>query len=73
MTIYLAGDYTIDGTRITLRTEFGEYRYILPKGARRVVLQLGKQPKLMIGGFKSLTVSVVGPLEDLRTLADACA
>lgn len=59
-----------DGNRVTVRGERTLSTYTLPKGARRVTMaRLGKgQSQLVIGGFKSVTVTANGPSEHIERL-----
>lgn len=65
------GEVVVDGTRVTINSEKVSYSYKLPKGARRLTLYRGANPTLTIGGFKSITCKVIGPLDVLEGLREA--
>jgi hypothetical protein len=63
----------IDGNVIYQRGVTLETRYSLPKGSRRVTTErLGEgRARLILGGFKSTTFSVVGPYDAIIKLREA--
>jgi hypothetical protein len=63
----------IDGNVIWNRQTLSETRYSLPKGNRRVTTErLGNgQARLTLGGFKTVTFSVVGPRDAILQLRGA--
>lgn len=66
-------EYRIDENQITLRRDRVTTHYRLPRG--RPVISVHRfadnRGQLNIGGFSSLTVTVVGPLEIVNQLRDA--
>lgn len=67
-----ADDYTIDGNQLTMRRGRATTHYRLPR-ARPVIsvheYESGRG-QLNIGGFNSLAVTIVGPIQDIKTLRD---
>lgn len=59
-----------DGNVVNVRTATYLTRYSLPKGSRRIALERlhnGRQ-RLILGGFKSTTVTVCGPVATIEKL-----
>lgn len=72
MNIQLEGDYKISDNRVWLLHDGIEACYTLPSRRPRITLfHMGKRAQLTIGGFKTVTVSVTGPVEDVKKLRDA--
>lgn len=67
------GQWHIDENRVTVISETCTTVFTLPKGQRRIsLLRTGHgRGQLSIGGFKALTVTVVGPLAAVNRLRDA--
>lgn len=65
--------FWIDGHRVTVRTDDSVSTYTLPKGSRRVTtMRIGdERSQLILGGFKSVTVTVTGPSSTIRALREA--
>ncbi len=63
-------NHTISQNRVSVTTSLGETVWTLPKRATRVSVQSAGngRKRLVIGGFKSVTVTVVGPVESIDQL-----
>lgn len=68
-----AEGWTIQGNVVTIEGATSTSRYALPRGSRRIVTEtLGKgRTRLILGGFKSVTVSVCGPAAEIEALREA--
>lgn len=66
-------DYTVDENRITVTRGKTTSHYTLPRRRPRITVhEFDKgRGQLLVGGFSSIAVSVVGPLEVVRRLRDA--
>lgn len=71
-TEYAAG-WWIDDNTVTVRTEHSLSVYRLPKGRARVTVTRlgGDKSQLIIGGFTTITVSVIGPFDAINRLRKA--
>lgn len=73
MNINLEDNYTVAGNRVTVEGETLSTTYTLPKGARRITVERlahGKR-RLILGGFKTVTVTVTGPSKVIDELKEA--
>ncbi len=63
-------NHTISQNRVSVTSSLGETVWTLPKRATRVSVQSASngRKRLVIGGFKSVTVTVVGPVESIDQL-----
>ncbi len=70
--VLTASNHTISQNRVSVTSLTAVTTYRLPKSASRVSIQtVGKGlSRLVIGGFKTVTVSVVGPTEIIEQLRD---
>ena len=74
MTIHLDDDWVIDDNTIEIiRTGGSVARYKLPRGKARVVVSPidDEKSRLILGGFTTVTVSVVGPHQPIQQLREA--
>lgn len=64
------GDWDIDRNVITVRDGSGSTTWRLPRGRAKVSLRkVGKgRARLVVGGFSSIAVEVIGPIKDLEKL-----
>jgi hypothetical protein len=64
------GDWDIDRNVISVREGSGVTVWRLPRGRAKVSLRkIGKgRARLIVGGFASIAVEVVGPVADLEKL-----
>ena len=69
--LHEADSYEMEGRVVTTRTKGRQTRYILPSGARISLVHYKPHSVLEIGGFKSITVRVIGQKSDLTDLYDA--
>ena len=69
--LHEADDYTMEGRVLVTHTKGRRTRYILPSGARISLVHYKPHSVLEIGGFKSITVRVIGKKADLTDLYDA--
>jgi hypothetical protein len=62
----------VEGNRVTVRTEHGTAVYNLPRSAPRISVRWMSESRseLIIGGFKSLTVRLVGPTETIEKIRE---
>lgn len=70
----LEGDaWSIDGATVTITTATRQSIYRLPKSARRIVLETlsRDRARLILGGFTTTTVTVVGPKSCIEQLREA--
>lgn len=63
-------EFSIEENVVRVSTDRSTSVYTLPRSAARVVMtDLGDdRSRLVIGGFKSVTVSVVGPTRSIKRL-----
>lgn len=63
--------WEVDGNRLTVHSSRRVATYTLPKRCRRIVVEeFGEQARLSLGGFKSNTVTVTGPLSTIEQLRE---
>jgi hypothetical protein len=65
-------EFSISGRRVTLIQARGhESSYLIPRGARVTLMPLRDGvAQLIVGGFKTVTVTVTGPASTVRALRD---
>lgn len=65
--------FWVADNRVAVRAGHSVSIYTLPKGARRITLMAlsGGRAQLILGGFKSTTVSVTGPTWAVEQLREA--
>ena len=66
--LHEADEYTMEGRIVVTHTKGRHTRYILPSGARVSLVHYKPNSVLEIGGFKSITVRIIGPKKDLTDL-----
>ena len=60
-----------DANRVTVRTERMEATWRLPKGCSKILLERhGERSALILGGFTTVIVKVVGPAKHVRKLRE---
>ena len=69
--LHEADSYEMEGRIVNTHTKGRHTRYILPSGARISLVHYKPHSVLEIGGFKSITVRVIGPKKDLMDLYEA--
>lgn len=73
MNITLDERASVDGVVVTLVTEHSVTVLRLPRNARRVTVERAGRglSRLILGGFKSVTVTVTGPTAKIEQLKEA--
>ncbi len=63
--------FDIHGRTVTVRSGPSESTYRIPSGARVSLRRDRTSATLLVGGFKSATVTVSGPIRDIERLRDS--